>query len=220
MKMATKSPPLGMHEDVIARHFIRDPSTGDVMEDSALDLIQEAAAYGRKIGGQIISSYNAIMANEMATPIANEKRAREVTWQSCEQVSKRIDIAVARVNTERNNLLEQITAPPKPKDVAGAMIASEIRSAFANMTPSNRREGVREALANSEDEVISALLTGPAVTTGMSKVDREALRISWQQKRYPREVDRAIRLEASMQDILKAGSAFITCQFSHKRKTH
>lgn len=210
MNKTSKIPPVGLHPDVISRHHACDPTTGEQVPDDLLQAIVDAAAFGHETGKRMVAAHDAIMANEMATPIANEKRAREASWKLCESVLKRIDATTTRANAERNAILERIVAPPKPNDLASTMIASEIRSALAAMSATNRRKAIDEAIATDEDEVVSAILHAPPLSTGLSKAHKDALRATWQRMRFPAEIDRARRLKAAMDDIERAGSALIT----------
>ncbi len=210
MSKAMKSLPLAMHEDTIDRHYGRDPNTGERMSDPALDALKAAAAYGRETGAGILSAHNAIMADQMAMPMAREKRARDMADKKRLAITLRIDSAVSRAKAERDAILEKITAPPKPKDNADVIIAQDTRAGLLRLSSSKARAAaLSDAMKSGDDVTVAAVLNAPSVASGLSKAELEMLRATWQRRRFPLEVDRAARLDRAMDDLTNAGSALI-----------
>jgi hypothetical protein len=165
---------------------------------------------GRETGAKLLAAHRAIMADQMSTPLANQKKARDTAERMLESITKRIDSAVTIANTERNVLLAKLSSPAKPKDIAAAMLASEIRACLARLSPAERTKAIGEALKLEDDSVISAVLNAPSVVSGVSKSEADLLRVSYAQQRFPGDVDRTERLDKALEDLLRGGRAMIT----------
>ncbi|MBN8982053.1 MAG: hypothetical protein J0I29_12375 [Rhizobiales bacterium] len=213
MTKEMKSIPLSMHEDIIERHFARDATTNLKVSDVEIEAIRDAALAGREAAAKMLDVRANIMANQMATPIANEKNARETIYKIWEVVAKKVDVAVERANKKRSAIMEKIAAPPQPKDLPGTMVAAEIRATLASMSAVKRKEALSHAIASSEDAVLAAAINAPQILTGLTQAEKEMLLVLWRKTRFPAEVDLADRLENAMADVLRGAEALMKFQF-------
>lgn len=209
MSQETKLTLLCMHEDVIDRHFARDPNTGERIADHALDALKAAATYGRVTGAEILTAHKAITSDEMSMPMARAKRARDMGFSRLRAINQRIDSAVTLAKAERDAILEKIAAPPEPKTFSKDTVAQGTRDGLLRLSPKARAKALSEAVEAGDDVTVGAVLNAPNVASGISRSEHDMLRATWQRRRFPFEVDRAARLDRAMDDLTNAGSAMI-----------
>lgn len=198
-----------VHEEVILRHRGRDARTGQTLDDHHIGLLADALR-AQRIGGERAARIaEAIMANEMITVPARHRQIARETWRAVETSLRQTDSALTLTRAEIRSIRERTRAPAPPRDGPGAMLASEIRSRLASMSPKTRQAALDAALADGDDVVLGAALCGPAMLSGLGRAELEMLRSRWQRARHGDDVDRADRLEAAVADAVQAGQILI-----------
>jgi hypothetical protein len=202
--------PVCLHPGMIERHFAQDHPN---KQDDLLTRMRDVVEVGRETGKKIIDAHTRVMSNAMNTDIRNQSEARKAATKLFESFSKRFD----EVNSD---VLDEIAAiekklrPPAPRDAIEILVASEIRSSFANLNPQKRQSAIQEALADGDDDVIGALCNGPRILTGMGQAEREMIRHSWAKARHPADVDRLERYRKAATDMENAGQSLMKFTFN------
>ncbi|QDM33520.1 hypothetical protein FNL55_20895 [Tardiphaga sp. vice352] len=168
-----------------------------------------AAAFSYEACSSIEETHRTIMANQMATPIANEKRARDAHFEVQQNAAHAIDTAISLAVASRDAVAASYEGPPKAKNIDEATVFSDTRAVLARMSPRERRKAVDAAIDSGEDSVIAAVLNAPSLTSGFSKLEIDAIRVKWQRERFPKEVDRVARLDRAIDDLLRGGQSMV-----------
>lgn len=197
-----------VHPDTVSRHVGRDPATNGILRDDALIALVEAAKTNYEICLKAADTFSKIMNNKMATPLANEKRAREVLFQMQQTAAKKTDLAVSFAAIAHEGELKKL-ATPKAKNIDEATVFSDIRTALSRMPASERRKAVKAAIEADDDVVVFAVLGAPSLVSGFSRPETDAIRSDYEHKRHPEAVARAGRLDRAMNDLLRGGQALV-----------
>jgi hypothetical protein len=199
--------PISIHEEMIARHYARDPLTKDIVGDPTISLMYDAMQANRLAAEKAKRIAAAVMANEMATIPARHREVKEKGWRAVEPGLRQLDAARAAAVREIDRLSALTAAPPRPTSPADAMLASEVRGRFASMTDKQRAAAL--AAAAADDTVVAAVLNGPAMLSGLSAEEMEMLRHRWRERRHGPDVDRLQRLGRAVEDIDRAGQLVV-----------
>ena len=94
-----------------------------------------------------------------------------------------------KCNGHRVEDVRKVTAPPAPPtDLAGTVLAGEIRAKLSNMAPDDRMKTLLRSIGDGDETTIAAALGGPAFLTGLGGLER--LGTAWQKKHFAAELDR------------------------------
>ncbi|MBB3236344.1 hypothetical protein [Phyllobacterium endophyticum] len=196
-----------IHEGVIQRHFATDPATRDVVFDPLLEGMADAMQTLRLNVEKAKRVAQAIFANEMETIPARHKRVKEESWRATQAGTKAIDAIFPRAQREIEMIEQKISAPPRPADSAGHMLATEIRSRLSAMKPADRKKAIDAAMADGDDTVLGAVLNAPPILSGVGSNEEMAmLRTRWQRARHGADVNRLERIKQAMDDLTRAGT--------------
>jgi hypothetical protein len=115
-----------------------------------------------------------------------------------------LDKAIAGLNTRVEDV-RKVTAPPAPPaDLAGTVLAGEIRAKLSNMAPDDRMKTLLRSIGDGDETTIAAALGGPAFLTGLGALDLERLGTAWQKKHFAAELDRLNILRRDLDHITRA----------------
>jgi hypothetical protein len=200
--------PLSVAPEHIDRHYKIDPHSGEPIEDEALSEIRDAMAVASETGKKIVASHGKITANPLQTPLANARQARDMALSHFNGVAKRMDAARERAKRTVTEL-EKKMAPQPPKDLPGNIGASELRAALANMPPARRQATIDAAIAEGDEALVNAALTGHPLTTGLSRNEMRMHELNWRRTRFPEEVERIGRITRALDDLGRGGQDFL-----------
>lgn len=199
--------PVSIHEEMIARHYARDPQTNEIVGDQTIDIMHDAMQAARLSTERAKRIAVAVMANEMATLPARRREVKDKGWRAVEPGPRQLDAARAAAVKEIGRVTALTSAPPRPASPADVMLASEVRARFASMPAKQRAAALAGAVA--DDTVVAAVLNGPAMLSGISAEEMEMLRHRWRAARHGPDVDRMQRLGRAVEDIDRAGQLAI-----------
>jgi hypothetical protein len=199
--------PISIHEEMIARHYARDPQTREIVGDPTIGTMHDAMQAARIATEKAKRIAAAVMANEMATIPARHREVKDKGWRAVEPGLRQLDAARAAAVREIDRLEALTTAPPRPSTPVDVMLASEVRARFASMNDKQRAAALAAAVA--DDTVVAAVLNGPAMLSGISAEEMEMLRHRWREKRHGPDVDRLNRLGRAVEDIDRAGQLVV-----------
>jgi hypothetical protein len=182
----TKQVPLSLTEAFI--------SAADADEDEILGEIRDVMKASREAAEHALDGVAKVKANAMQTPAQNAKQARELAWSFFQKEAPKIDSARERADKTMEKILRDTFAPAAPKDVAGAMCASEIRARLAALGHDARAKAIHDAIESGQDDIISAITHGPVLLSGLGPAERDARLDQWRRKRFPQELARLEKL--------------------------
>jgi hypothetical protein len=128
-----------------------------------------------------------------------------------DRAARKIDAACERADRALEKIQRDTFAPTAPTGVAGVVLHSEIRAALARMTHEARSSAINAAIqADDKDsmELVSAVLNGVPVLTGIGAAELEMRRDQWRRRRFPSEIARAERIRKS-RDALSRGASLL-----------
>ncbi|MES0194303.1 hypothetical protein [Mesorhizobium sp. C264A] len=199
--------PVSIHEEMITRHYARDPETREVVGDPTIGIMQDAMQAARIATEKAKRIATAVMANEMVTVPARHREVKDKGWRAVEPGLRQLDAARAAAVKEIDRLAALTSAPPRPTSAVDVMLASEVRARFASMGDKQRAAALAAAVA--DDTVVAAVLNGPAMLSGITAEAMEMLRHRWRSERHGPDVDRMQRLGRAVEDIDRAGQLVV-----------
>lgn len=202
--------PLGVTEQVIERHYGRDPVSRAVLNE--VELLQLTGAMGgaRRAAESLVEQAQAIRRDETRTPAARALAIRKLAQEVGERMATTLDGARQKVADVAERIASTTGAPPLPKTAHDAGIAAEIRARLAQMRPEDRRKALEASSISGDDAVIGAALHAPALVSGIAPEELALLRERYRQHRFPTEADRMRRYESALEDVDRAGRALVT----------
>jgi hypothetical protein len=191
-KLPVHRPP-SIHEELIARHFSREE------DDAVLVAMRNAVHDARLAADEIAKRHEAIMADELRTPIARQRAARQMAQRLLAGVSDKLNRAHAQAHAAVADI--ENLAPPPLKNIEATMAAQEMRGLLRSMTPKERNKIISDAIAADDNAVLSAIMHGHALASGLGPLEHNALQRRWQKSRYPQQVERRERLVKASDDL-------------------
>lgn len=119
-----------------------------------------------------------------------------------------IDRAHTTLTTEIEALAKRTHAPPPASDVRTELRHKEIREALARMSATERSKALGEALNDNDSDVLTAVLNGSRITSGMTKTELDAFRYRWKHTVHAGEMKRLEALEKA-RDALQLGGKIL-----------
>jgi hypothetical protein len=99
--------------------------------------------------------------------------------------------------------------PAAAEDYGEQLLQSEVRARLAKMDRKSRGEAIHAAIVNGDELLCSAVLSAPAMLSGLSPEEHEMRRHAWRTRRHTGEFERAGRLGAAMADVDRGAGALI-----------
>jgi hypothetical protein len=155
-------------------------------------------------------SAEAILANEMKTPIQNVTAARKRVAEISTAASRRLTDTRDRADAAIERL-EAATLPQLPKDTIGAIAAiqaMEVRQMLRAMKPEDRLKVVREAVEAGEAGFVGAVVNGSHLLTGMGKAEQAVAKDMWQRAHHSDTMERLRRLRAAQGHLDRLSGLF------------
>jgi hypothetical protein len=178
-----------------ARQVIEKRSEGKA--DDVIDDLAESAERITTVAEKIKTTVDAVLANQLATPLKNASDAKVAANKLFTSVAGKLDGARKRTATAIETLETKIQ-PPKPQNAAEAVLAGEVRAALLRMEQAERAKAVTIAIDEGDDFFVSAALSGSSVLTGMGKAEANALAEAWRRKRHGETCERIARLKSAL----------------------
>lgn len=123
-----------------------------------------------------------------------------------------LDKAIAGLNVRVDDV-RKVTAPPTPPtDIAGTVLAGEIRAKLSNMASPDRMKTLLRSIDDGDEVTISAALGAPAFLTGLGALDLERLGTAWQKKHFAAELDRLNILQRDLVHVTRARNVLTAFQ--------
>ncbi len=170
-----------LHPDNIASLDGYDDSTAPLMADAAEAL---TAAYGY-LGG-IHDVRAAAFADPTLTPEAALLKADDHAQAKLAGVTRKFDAAVARFGTSIASLEADLSA--SVKQLASTTVSGEVRSLM--LKSDDRMALMEKALADKDDEVLSAVLGAPPMLSGLTKEIHAVFLRKYNEQRKPETTQR------------------------------
>lgn len=127
--------------------------------------------------------------------------ASEISFKLAKPALALTDKCNERLSQEIARLKLKISGPVFDGSIKNVQLQTEIRLFLRDRSsPEIRQREISRAIEHGDDQVVSAILSGPAMLSGLSPAEVEAFRLLWQRKRWPNELARIAVLE-------KAGGA-------------
>lgn len=188
-----------------AKALVEKHKGGDLSTDMAA--LAACASDITSAAAKVKTTAEAILGNQLATPIKRTAAAKSATHKIFTGVASKID--ATRKRTESTiATLEASTLPPAPKDAVAAFFAGEIRAALRRMQPDERAKAVTAAIADGDDAFVAAAVLGNTALTGLGAAERDALRDAWQRRHHGATLQRIANLRASLDAFDRVSSVF------------
>jgi hypothetical protein len=194
-----------VHEATIVRHFARDPATRETIQDPILTELHNAMKSMREAGERASRLAAANLKNQMATPAANHKKAREASFAAIEGATKRFDLSVKLAQEAIAEIEKKTASPPKPKDVAGQLANMELRACLAGLPGDARSAALASALAAGDEAILAAVLTASPLLSGLSAGEYGLRLAEWKLRNHGEALERMGRLRKALTDVERAG---------------
>jgi len=134
-----------------------------------------------------------------ATDAMHEKRILEASGR----VTKHLDATVDQINAIARDALNSVEERISAKaPLAPSKFDGEIRAIFRDMKPAARHKAIEAAIEQMDSETLSALLTAPAVVTGISKDETSRYINEYRQKVAPDEFAEQIEVFRRIDEAL------------------
>jgi hypothetical protein len=139
-------------------------------------------------------------------------RASETAYKLIQAVLPNFDRAKEALETEVSRLKAKTNAPPADTTARGNFMATEIRQRLVNMDPSKRIAEIMKAINEgpSADAVVEAAIGASGFLTGLSTMERDHIRQTWRQKRWPDEMKRIEQLESDADHLMRGGQIVVS----------
>jgi hypothetical protein len=195
-------------DERVIDHFA-EKQIGSVKPEPDLEhlALSGALKLAREEGHALVALANAVFADASQPPAAAAIQVAAAAQKTGERVAARLLAAQAKVDTTIASL-EKLTFAPAPDAVVGERYDQEIRSSLKSLTPDKRAKEINDALASNDMALVGAVLRAPRVTTGMTAVELEALRLRFRQQAFPVEMRRLERLKKMRAASDTGGGAF------------
>jgi hypothetical protein len=123
-----------------------------------------------------------------------------------------VDKSNERFSQEISRLKSKIAAPPVDSTIRGTQLATELRIFLRDQTSADRRKEITRSLESGDDQTMSAILSAPAMLSGLSQNEVDNFRLVWQRKRFPKELARIAQLEKAAGAVSLGGQLLLNHQ--------
>jgi len=199
-------PSPSIHEDVISRHYIKDPLNGDQVADPVISRLVDAMKTTRLAAEQAGRVADAIHASVGMTAPVRHREAKTKTWKVLEPVLRDLDSAMHNCRREIERLEAGTVNPPRPQDLPTNFMYGEVRSRLATMSPVDRQKAVAAALRDDDQVVIAAILHGAAMLSNLTLAEYNMVHATWRKRKWGDEVERMERLKKALSDAEQGGT--------------
>lgn len=138
--------------------------------------------------------------------------ASEFSFKLSQRALPLVDRANGKFSAEIARLETKIKAPPIDTTIRAVQLATELRLFLRDASQDDRRREITRSLESGDDQTMSAILSGPAMLSGLSPADVEVYRTVWQRKRFPNEVARIAQLERAGSAVNLGGTLLLSHQ--------
>lgn len=182
--------------------------------DSLMQLAYETLKAIRVSGRGCNDACRALHADLSQSEGGRHVAAYEISFKLSKPALGLVDKSNEKFSQEITRLQNKIAAPVIDGSIKNVQLQTEIRLYLRDQTPDGRRREIMRAIDGGDDQVIGAILSAPAMLTGLSPSDVEAFRLQWQLKRWPNEKKRIEQLEKAAGAVNLGGQLLL----SHPQK--
>lgn len=120
-----------------------------------------------------------------------------------------VDRAGSALQAEIARLENKIKAPAADTTIKGVNLSHEIRLYLRDQTPAEKRKQITRSIEAGDDSVISAILSAPAMLSGLSSQEIEAFALMWRTRKFPAELKRVAYLEKVSKALYLGGQLLV-----------
>jgi hypothetical protein len=199
--------PIGLTEAAVDKFRKRD-GEGEIVAEPELQALSSAMHAARSEVEKIVALSEAVAADPTMTPGRQALKVKEATVHAGGRAAEKIDAARAKAEEALQALRASTAAPAVPR--GAPPLQAEIRQRLAAMTEKQRTEAINSAIKTGNDLILSAVLSAPALLSGMSDM-QHALRVEqFRRARYPAEADRIDRLQKAIEAIDRGSEMLVS----------
>lgn len=200
--------PLAVDEDLLSKFEIRDPVSGEVIDDAALDALSRGMKTARGAAEQVAAVVDALSADLTQTEAGRSMKAREIALKAGERGAQALDKAREAAAAEIVDI-ENSMVPEAPSDEIALQIEAQIRDRLATMDHDARAKLIAQAIRSGDDATIAAIARGPAWLAGLGDAEAAMRLDQWRRKKFPQEVERLARLKRAIGVTEIAGKSLV-----------
>ena len=200
-----EAPSASMHEGALGQF---DPS------DTLLQFAFETLKAVRVAAQGCTSSCRALHADVSQSEAGRHVAASEIAFKLCKPPLGLVDRAAQNFSGEITRLENKIKQPAQDNGIRAVQLATELRIFLRDQTAEDRRKAITRSLESGDDQTMSAILSAPAMLSGLTAQQVEAYRQMWQRKRFPNELARISVLEKARDAVALGGKLLL----SHQQK--
>jgi hypothetical protein len=182
--------------------------------DSLLQFVYEALKSVRVAAQGCTAACRAVHGDLTIPEGGRHVNADAISFKLTSKVLPLVDAANQKILAEITRLQNKIAQPVIDNTIRAVQVATELRLFLRDSTQADRRKEITKAIASGNDQTISAILSAPAMLSGLSPIEVDGVRLLWQQKRWPNELARLAQLEKVGGHLNTGGQLLI----SHQRK--
>jgi len=92
-----------------------------------------------------------------------------------------VDAAGSKVSAEITRIESKIRQPAAGTGIREVHVAHEIRATLRTMSDANRRKEISKSIMSGDDTVLSAVMSGPPMLSGLSQTEVDGYGLMWRQ---------------------------------------
>jgi hypothetical protein len=200
-------PPLSLTESGI--EFERDPTTGHLVPDTALQSARAELAQARIMSEQLAEACNATANDPSLTVSQRSLKSPKISATVAESIGRRLDNARNALASEMDRIAtSKEWTPPHATTARDISLERDVAAVLRGMSTEERLAAINAAIANNETVTLAAAFSGPSLLIGMPAEQRAGLLQHWRQKHSP-AWSRFQRLEKAKRFVDQAGTSTV-----------
>lgn len=190
-----------IHEGMVKRHMKDDT------DDAVLQGLFDGVKLARETCAKARDMTAVVLANELETPAARHKKARDASFELLARATQAVDAAMKTAEQEIASIKSKVTGPLVSKDIITETRKREYRERLAALPKERRLAILNTAIATDNDLMVGAVLSEEPWLSGADMADSDValLRHSWAKKHHAADLDRLDRISKALEDVRRAG---------------
>jgi len=180
--------------------------------DSLMQFAHETLKSIRVAGRGCTDACRALHQDLSQSEGARHVGASEIAFKLSKPALGLVDKSNEKFGQEITRLQNKIAAPVPDNTIRGVQLATELRIYLRDQTPDARRREITRSLESGDDQTMSAILSAPAMLSGLSQNEVDGFRLMWQRKRFPNELARIAQLEKAHGAVNLGGQLLLSHQ--------
>ncbi|WP_300271029.1 hypothetical protein [Halomonas sp.] len=206
-KSTRKEPEFRVGTHLHPGHFAGEWAEG-LDSDAVFTTLKNAQAKAAETAHKLLETRQAVLSNSMKTEAANLEEFAKAHTKAAERTTQAMDQAISYAEQTIREIEKTLAAPVASPSNQGT--ASDIRQHFKTLGHDDRAALLEEAFASGDEETLTAILSGPAYLTGLSKAQHAQAKRRYQQSKYPDEFRRLDKLRKARDIVVNAGQQFVS----------